>query len=614
VNVPDRLQFIGKVPQLQYITKLLIVFRIAWERADDRLQESLQELWHNIVPIAGVTVAIGGLALVIPQFVVPVLEILNVIGTAVAGYEAYQSFSEFLTLLNHAQDEDDLSQAADELLNTAGNLAFFTLGAIGFVKSLPYLRTLLTTVLQKLKSFPEALMAEALLQLRPLLSSLGETLRPVLESAANLARSGQVLVKLITQLDVLSLLRSLPSNGALRTIFTMEQGTEAIDALSHLMTLLKESDGLQGLKTFLEGIDDIGLVRLIAIDQRLQVAENATVMELLQPNAPLIQTILEAENGVGVVDALGYLTGLVGKNEKLLESLNGANADTLNALVQVAEGLKQNSSVRQALSQCPDLIGVILKSGVEAIEPLAQLLTRGGMTPQLLMNLLDQEGMSIETLQEFLSQISVSDLKEFINTMSVVNLQELLSKDLSVADIQDLLDIAGAGGNWTIINPVYNPDDPSVVLQLSPNMCGSACGQMLLHDLGIVADQRENILPIARETLPDWIGARERIEPSGLASALNRLDMSGTGTWRGGPIALPEAAEGIMNILNNPDRIANKGSWVAELRDADNHLVVVDGLDEFGNIKIRDPWDATRYTMTPEVFRNHWTGRAVFKQ
>jgi hypothetical protein len=41
--------------------------------------------------------------------------------------------------------------------------------------------------------------------------------------------------------------------------------------------------------------------------------------------------------------------------------------------------------------------------------------------------------------------------------------------------------------------------------------------------------------------------------------------------------------------------------------------VVVDGLDEFGNVKIRDPADGTRYEMSPENFQKHWTGYSVWK-
>ncbi|GAB4298477.1 MAG: hypothetical protein Fur0025_36970 [Oscillatoriaceae cyanobacterium] len=45
-----------------------------------------------------------------------------------------------------------------------------------------------------------------------------------------------------------------------------------------------------------------------------------------------------------------------------------------------------------------------------------------------------------------------------------------------------------------------------------------------------------------------------------------------------------------------------------------NHWVVVDGWDNLGNLKIRDPWDATRYIVRINDFIEFWTGFAVFKR
>lgn len=42
-------------------------------------------------------------------------------------------------------------------------------------------------------------------------------------------------------------------------------------------------------------------------------------------------------------------------------------------------------------------------------------------------------------------------------------------------------------------------------------------------------------------------------------------------------------------------------------------MVIVEGFDAFGNIVIKDPWEATSYKMTrPEFIDNAWTGRALF--
>lgn len=43
------------------------------------------------------------------------------------------------------------------------------------------------------------------------------------------------------------------------------------------------------------------------------------------------------------------------------------------------------------------------------------------------------------------------------------------------------------------------------------------------------------------------------------------------------------------------------------------HAVIVDGVDNTGNICIRDPFHATKYETTREEFLHYWNERAVFK-
>lgn len=42
------------------------------------------------------------------------------------------------------------------------------------------------------------------------------------------------------------------------------------------------------------------------------------------------------------------------------------------------------------------------------------------------------------------------------------------------------------------------------------------------------------------------------------------------------------------------------------------HLVIVDRLYDVGNLIIRDPFNATSYTMTREDFLNYWPSKAIF--
>ncbi len=147
---------------------------------------------------------------------------------------------------------------------------------------------------------------------------------------------------------------------------------------------------------------------------------------------------------------------------------------------------------------------------------------------------------------------------------------------------------AGAGGDWPVINERPSPD---VVRQTDRMSCVSACGEMLTNGefkqaelimkLGVPCDMRE------------------------LADALGP-------PWRGD--GLPEEAL---------DKLLQRGPWAAELRELNlavqyrrlqiGHTVVVDGLDELGNIKICDPADGTRYEMTKENFLLHWSLMAVYR-
>jgi hypothetical protein len=74
---------------------------------------------------------------------------------------------------------------------------------------------------------------------------------------------------------------------------------------------------------------------------------------------------------------------------------------------------------------------------------------------------------------------------------------------------------------------------------------------------------------------------------------------------------------------NELDKLLGQGPWAAEFRELQPtvqykrleaaHTVVVDGLDEQGNIMIRDPADGKRYEMTRKDFVKHWTLHSVFR-
>lgn len=153
--------------------------------------------------------------------------------------------------------------------------------------------------------------------------------------------------------------------------------------------------------------------------------------------------------------------------------------------------------------------------------------------------------------------------------------------------MSDLRNKAGAGGDWPLINERPSAD---VVHQTDKVSCVSACGEMLSEGL------------MDQATLITILDAP--CDTRALAAALGAA-------WRGeglGPDQL--------------DKLLARGPWAAELRELPGlryhrmqpgHTVIVDGLDELGNVNIRDPADGTRYEMTRSDFEKHWSGQSVYR-
>ena len=157
-------------------------------------------------------------------------------------------------------------------------------------------------------------------------------------------------------------------------------------------------------------------------------------------------------------------------------------------------------------------------------------------------------------------------------------------------------DQAGAGGNWPVIDEIA---DPFVIQQQGDLSCGVACGQMLLQD------RQVNVTPEDIEKLINIpVSSQE------LANVLNLLDSDAFRLWSGGPLRLPGATDAqLVNILTTT------GSWAAMLWETGagiGHFVIVDGIDEFGFVLIRDPWQGTSYKMTKDDFCKYWTTEAIF--
>jgi hypothetical protein len=158
----------------------------------------------------------------------------------------------------------------------------------------------------------------------------------------------------------------------------------------------------------------------------------------------------------------------------------------------------------------------------------------------------------------------------------------------------DIAHRSGAGGDWPVLNKRLSPD---VIKQCHPNACVSAAGEMLAN--GKI--KQETLVAIFKQYLhPDMIPKYPTADIEWLANEL------GSG-WAFKGIG-PKNATGVL------DRLLQDGkSWATELRTPGkvSHSVVVDGLNESGEIMIRDPQDGERYEMKASDFMAHWTGRWV---
>lgn len=151
------------------------------------------------------------------------------------------------------------------------------------------------------------------------------------------------------------------------------------------------------------------------------------------------------------------------------------------------------------------------------------------------------------------------------------------------------VNLSGAGGNWKTLD---EKPDSRVIKQINDESCVAAVGQMLLTEAGIKIEQTEIISEIGSPA-----------HSQRLADYLNRIDDSGE--WRGGFVNVDDEQ---LSVLNST------GIWGAILRQGSGygHMVLVEGFDDEGRLKIKDPFEATSYKMETDDFLQ-LISEAVFK-
>jgi len=136
---------------------------------------------------------------------------------------------------------------------------------------------------------------------------------------------------------------------------------------------------------------------------------------------------------------------------------------------------------------------------------------------------------------------------------------------------------------WPVLNERFCPD---VTRQKFGDSCVSAVGETLsggrLKETDLIDIVRGNYLRLPAELGTEW-------------------------SSKPGPAVLPDLDRG--------------GPWLAELHEGSwtdypgrPHTVIVDGPNANWEVKIRDPYEGTRYEMKLADFKKAWTGRCVYRK
>jgi RHS repeat-associated protein len=165
-----------------------------------------------------------------------------------------------------------------------------------------------------------------------------------------------------------------------------------------------------------------------------------------------------------------------------------------------------------------------------------------------------------------------------------------------------LRNLARGGASSENFSTINERASTSIIKQFTENTCGAACGQTLLREVEIDVSQSQLAIQANLNLGKPGIGVEN------LANAMNVV--SGSQIWRGGFV---DANEEVLKALNK------QGSWIALLKPKAKlgHYVIVDGLDNSGNILIRDP-RGIEYGLSTSNFLKLWSdaagmGGTVFK-
>jgi hypothetical protein len=170
--------------------------------------------------------------------------------------------------------------------------------------------------------------------------------------------------------------------------------------------------------------------------------------------------------------------------------------------------------------------------------------------------------------------------------------------------------VVGSGVPWKVLGQVVDLDVP---MQLDSAACGPACIQQVLRSRGVEISQRTLIQRARESVLTTRSGL---VATTDIRDLLQHYDPSGE--WTAAP--LPESIRE-MGYRRGIQELSGKGPWIAVVGP---HAVVVEGIDRYGRVVIRDPWPepawdrgiraGSRYVVTTAEFRKYWFGESIYRR
>ena len=315
----------------------------------------------------------------------------------------------------------------------------------------------------------------------------------------------------------------------------------------------------------------------------------------------------EAKEETKAAVAAGWKAMTDGTVVEFLSQPNAINAPVFKAVSSAFESMGKDP---EAANKAFETLGNIVIKASEGYSNLPEH-EKGKVIGKIMFAMVNPEGSTegaesaIKIADQVATHVDQSVLKTIEHTLNAVEqaaktspelanetkqvlLDYIKSKGLTASDLEKAGEIpkgyfdnlAGKGGGWDVLNERPSAD---VVQQLTADSCVSACGEMLTKG----AIKQDILIEQLRLYWP-----QELLKES-MTANIEWLAKELGPEWKGGLLKIGDATKDQrLNWL-----LGRGQTWCAELHEAGKvaHAVIVDGVDEAGNIAIGGRFHATKY-------------------